>query len=370
MTTDPAAAAPIDHVLRVPESRREPLREVLARLDAVRDIALTTHVNADGDGAGSEAALAGWLLQRGRRVAIVNPTPFPDRFAYLLPDGIEVLGPGAALDSRASDAGLLVVLDTGEPGRIGRVAKHVREDAVVVLDHHPPAHGGIPGPGVRDPAACATGELIFDLFATAGVTDWTGAMVRGVYAAIETDTGSFRFSNTTPRTHAIAADLLRRGLDPEAAYRRLHATVPFERIAMIRLALGGLDRDPDLPITWITVPREVTHDMGATADDLDGVQEFARNVEGTEVAIMFRQTLDGATKISLRSNGDVDVNAIARQFGGGGHVKAAGALIGGPLESTRPRVLEATREAVREALARDGAAPAGPEDQGREEGAS
>jgi phosphoesterase RecJ-like protein len=324
---------------------------VLDRLEAVDDIALTTHVNADGDGAGSEAALGGWLIERGKRVAIINPTPFPDRFAYLLPAGVEVLSPGAMLDSRAAAADLLVVLDTGEPDRIGRVAKRVREDAVVVMDHHPRSDDGIPGPGVRDPTACATGELVFDLFAEAGVTAWTESMVQGVYAAIETDTGSFRFANTTPRTHAIAADLLRRGLDPEAAYRRLHATVPFERIAMIRLALGGLEKDPELPITWITVPREVTHDMGATPDDLDGVQEFARNVEGTEVAIMFRQTLDGATKISLRSNGDVDVNTIARQFGGGGHVKAAGALIGGPLESTRPRVLAATREAVRQDLA-------------------
>lgn len=350
MTTEPAAETPIDDILAVPDLRREPLLEVLQRVEAADDIALTTHVNADGDGAGSQAALAGWLLDRGKRVAIVNPTPFPDRFAYLLPGGVEVLAPGTALDSRARSADLLLVLDTGESDRIGRVARHVRDDAVAVIDHHPPSPESIPGPGVRDPSACATGELIFDLFRLAGTEPWNGSMVQGLYAAIETDTGSFRFANTTPRTHAIAADLLRRGLDPEAAYRRLHATVPLRRVAMLRLALEGLEKDPGLPITWITVPREVTHEMGASADDLDGVAEYARNVEGTEVALLFRQTLDGATKVSFRSNGDIDVNAIARQFGGGGHVKAAGALIGGPLESTRPRVLEATREAVRELL--------------------
>ncbi|MEJ2502703.1 MAG: DHHA1 domain-containing protein, partial [Gemmatimonadota bacterium] len=122
------------------------------------------------------------------------------------------------------------------------------------------------------------------------------------------------------------------------------------RMTMLRMALEELDTDPELPITWITVPREVTHDMEATADDLDGVAEFARNIEGTEVALLFRQTLDGATKVSFRSNGDVDVSRVARTFGGGGHVKAAGALIGGPLETTRPRVLEATRQAVRDTL--------------------
>lgn len=348
MSGEPAALAPIDQILAVPEPRRDAFRQVLERIDAARAIALTTHVNADADGAGSESALAGWLVERGKQVSILNPTPFPDRFRYLLPEGAEVVDPGTALDTRAQQVDLLMVLDTGEPGRIGRVARHLREDAVVVIDHHPTSPESIGGPGVRDPSACATGELIYDLFALAGAEDWSTSMVQGLYAAIEGDTGSFRFSNTTPRTHAIAADLLRRGLDPEAAYRRLHATIPLKRITMLRLALEALEVDPELPITWITVPRVVTHEMDADADDLDGVTEYARNIEGTEVALLFRQTLDGSTKVSFRSNGEVDVNAIARQFGGGGHVKAAGALIAGPIESTRPRVLEATRTAVRE----------------------
>ena len=343
----------IHRVLEVPESRRQGLQDVLRALDDARDIALTTHVNADGDGAGSEAALAGWLLERGRRVAITNPTPFPDRFSYMLPEGVDVLEPGTALDQRARNADLLVVLDTGEPGRIGRLAKTLRERAVVVVDHHPPSAEGIEGPGVRDPSACATGELVYDLFTLAGAETWTEAMIQGLYAAIETDTGSFRFANTTARTHAIASDLLRRGVDPEAVYRRLHGAVPVERIQMLRVALDHLETDPELPITWITIPRVVTHEMGATADDLDGMAEYARNVRGTEVALMFRETLDGATKVSLRSNGEVDVNAIAREFGGGGHVKASGALISGPLESTRPRVLEEARRAVRSTLPPD-----------------
>lgn len=353
MTTDPAAFAPIDQILAVPEQRHDGFRQVLERIDAVEEIALTTHVNADADGVGSQAALAGWLIGRGKQVSILNPTPFPDRFRYLIPDGAAVVDPGTALDARANSADLLLVLDTGEAGRIGRVARHVREGAVAVIDHHPTSPASIPGPGVRDPSACATGELIYDLFALAGADEWGPSMVQGLYVAIEGDTGSFRFSNTTPRTHAIAADLLRRGLDPEAAYRRLHATVPLRRITMLRLALEALEVDPEVPITWITVPRVVTHEMEADADDLEGVAEYARNIEGTEVAILFRQTLDGSTKVSFRSNGEVNVNMIAREFGGGGHDKAAGALISGPLESTKPRVLEATRAAVRETLGTD-----------------
>jgi bifunctional oligoribonuclease and PAP phosphatase NrnA len=331
--------------LAVPDHRRDPLREVIDLLDAAATVVLTTHVNADGDGAGSQAAMAAWLLDRGKKVSIANPTGFPRRFTYLLPDAVEILEPGTELDSRVRTADAVLVMDTGEPRRVGRVAKHLPEGRVLVLDHHPPAEGGIRGPGLRDPTASATGELVYDLFALAG-DDWATPMVQGVYVAIETDTGSFRFSNTTPRTHAIAADLLRRGVDPESVYRRLHATVPVERIRMIRLSLEHLETDPDLPITWITVPREVTHEMDADPDDLDGVADYARNVEGTEVAITFRETRDGATKVSFRSNGDIDVNAIAREFGGGGHLKAAGALIGGPVETTRPRVLEAVRRAL------------------------
>jgi bifunctional oligoribonuclease and PAP phosphatase NrnA len=333
--------------LAVPSERKPHLRGVIDSVDHVADIVLTTHVNADGDGAGSQAALAGWLLRRGKRVAIANPTGYPDAFRWLLPDAVELLEPGTELDLRVRGADLVMVLDTGEPRRIGRVAKHLPDDRVVVLDHHPPGDDGIAGAGLRDPGACATGELIYDIFVLSGESDWSDAMTHGVYVAIETDTGSFRYSNTTPRAHAIAADLLARGVDPEPVYRRLHATVPLERIEMIRMALETLETDPDLPITWISVPRQVTHEMGATPDDLDGVAEYARNVAGTEVAITFRETLDGATKVSFRSNGDTDVNAIAREFGGGGHVKAAGALIGGPMETTRPRVLDAVRKALR-----------------------
>jgi bifunctional oligoribonuclease and PAP phosphatase NrnA len=332
--------------LAVPAHRRDPLLKVIQSLEGASTVALTTHVNADGDGAGSQAALAAWLLGRGTQVSIANPTSFPDRFAYLLPDAVELLEPGTAMDARVRAVDLVVVLDTDEPRRVGRVAKHLADGRTVVLDHHEPADGGIHGPGLRDPTACATGEIVYDLFSLGAPPEWSDAMIQGTYVAIETDTGSFRFSNTTPRAHAIAADLIRRGVEPERVYRRLHANVPMERIRMIRVTLETLETDPDLPITWITIPRSVTHEMGATPDDLDDVAEYARNIQGTEVAITFRETLDGATKVSFRSNGDVDVNAIARSFGGGGHVKAAGAVIGGPVEATRPRVLDAVRRAI------------------------
>lgn len=336
-------------VTGIPSDRRAALSRILEALYAARTIVLTTHVNADGDGAGCEAALAAWLAARGKHVTIVNPTPFPDMYRYLVDSPVTVADFGTVAASDAiQDAELLVVLDTGEPRRLGRMARAVEGRATVVIDHHPGADTALATFGLVDPTACATGELIHDLLSLADPppVPWPAATVEGIYVAIVTDTGSFRFANTSVRAHLIAADLLERGIDPEAVYRRIYGSVPLRRVRLLRAALERLEVDPVHPIAWITIPAEVMAALGATSEDLEGIIEHARAVERTEVAVLFRELPDGSTKISFRSNGDVDVNAIARRFGGGGHVKAAGALVGTPLDPARAEVLDAVREAV------------------------
>lgn len=339
------------HTLDVPEHRRSAFTRILEALDSAEQIVLTTHVNADGDGAGSEAALAAWLAGRGKRIAIVNPTPFPETYRHLIADPDQLGDPGSERAAWAAEgADLYVVLDTSEPKRLGKMLKQIEGRPTVIVDHHPPVEPGISGFGLQDPTASATGELVYDLlsFATAETGEpWPAPIPEAIYTAIVSDTGSFRFANTTPRTHLIAADLIDRGVDPEAVYRRIFATVPLRRIHLLRSALGELEADPELPVTWITVPRAVVEELSATTEDMDGIVEYARSIVGTEVALLFRETPDGATKVSFRSNGEVDVNALARQFGGGGHVKAAGAVVGAPLRSAREQVLEAVRDTLR-----------------------
>ncbi len=333
----------------IPKERREALARIRDALIDASNIVLTTHVNADGDGAGSEAALAAWLMGQGKRVRIANPTPYPELYNFLLPNTAVLLNPGDADWSSALNAAdLFVVLDVSEPKRLGRVAGAFRDKKIVLIDHHPPNEGAVqPIAGVQDPTACATGELIYDLLVVAGTEPpWPAAIVDAIYAAIVTDTGSFRFANTTPRTHMIVADLLRRGVDPEEMYRRIFATVPLRRIHLLRAALEHLEVDAESHLAWITVTRAAMDAANATSEDLEGLVEHARSIEGTEIAMLFRETADGSTKISLRSNGRVDVNAIARQFGGGGHIKASGALTSGPMEVTRAKVLDAARAAV------------------------
>ena len=335
--------------LDVPGAREKPIRAILDALEDAHDVVLTTHVNADGDGTGSQAAFAALLQARDKHVHIVNPTAYPEAFRYLIDDQetiVDLNDPRA--EGVLATCDTLCVLDTGEWSRIGRVGRALADRRIIVIDHHLPGEDPIEGTDLRDPAACATGELVYDMFVASG-TEWSRQALLGVYAAILTDTGSFRFSNSTPRAHAIAADLIARGVDPEEMYRRIYATVPLRRIALLRHALERLDVDPVLPITWISIESGIMESLGCTSDDLDGVIEHARSIEGTEVALLFRATADGSTKVSLRSSGSVDVNAIARRFGGGGHAKASGALMGQPLQEARHLVLEAVRDAVRAA---------------------
>ena len=332
----------------VPETRVQRLAEIVAALGEVNSVALTTHVNADGDGAGCEAALATWLHGMGKRVAITNPTTYPDVYLHLVGDSSWIVEPGTVRTSLAlQHADVLVVVDTGERGRIGRVGNWLNGRSVIVIDHHLPSDDPLTGLVLQDDSACATGELVYDLMCVAGLErPWPDLISRSIYTAILTDTGSFRFSNTSVRAHAIAGDLIAQGVNPEEVYRTVYGSVPLRRVRLLEIALRGLEIDAEYPITWIALDQSSMQRTGTGSEDLDGIVDQARVVEGTEVAILFRETPDGSTKISLRSGGVINVNAIAKQFGGGGHIKASGALVAGRPSEVIPRILDATRAAI------------------------
>jgi phosphoesterase RecJ-like protein len=161
--------------------------------------------------------------------------------------------------------------------------------------------------------------------------------------AIMTDTGSFRFSNTHPRTLRVAAELLETGLDPERMYLDVYANAPEGRPRLYAEALQTLVVEPDYGLAWVTVPPGALERLGVSADDLDGVVEFPRSIAGVRMALLFREIAAGRIKVSLRSVGDVDVAAFAKPFGGGGHTKAAGLSLEGSMGEVQGRVLEAAR---------------------------
>jgi bifunctional oligoribonuclease and PAP phosphatase NrnA len=334
--------SPAMDLVSVPAPRAAAARRIVDVLAPARTIALSTHINADGDGCGSEAALAGLLMAAGHTVRIVNPTPWPTTFEFLRDDRVSVRD----ADDRHALSGIdaLVVLDISDVKRLGVLADAVRALTVpkLVIDHHVPSDEPPGTIALIDTAACATGELVFDLAMTAG---WpiTPSVATALYTALLTDTGGFRFSNTSPRCHAIAGQLLAAGIDPEEMYRRVYASVPLGRLLLLRDALETLTVDPERALAWISVPAGAMERYALRSEDLDGIVEHPRSIAGTRLALFFRDLGHGKVKVSFRSTGDVDVNRFAREFGGGGHARAAGALIAGSLDEVRARVVDAAR---------------------------
>jgi phosphoesterase RecJ-like protein len=327
--------------LSVPPERAAAARAIAAILKPGLHVALTTHVNADGDGVGSEVGLWHLLRARGLHPVIANPTAIPDRFGFLLPEGADASDRAGREIARAE---VVVVLDISDLPRLGDLATAVRERRapVVCIDHHV-SPGTLPdGPRLVAPEATATAELVFDLATTLG---WplSADAARALYVGLLTDTGGFRFSNTTARALRVAATLLEHGVNPESIYEAVYASAPEGRVRLLAEVLQTLVVEPGLGLAWVTVPSGALERHGATPDDLDGIVEYARSIAGVRLALLFRQIANGRIKVSFRSMGEVDSAALAQRFGGGGHHKAAGASLAGSLGQAQETVLRAAR---------------------------
>lgn len=328
----------------VPASRRRAARALAQALTPGMRIALTTHVNADGDGAGSEVGLWHLLVAAGTKPVIANPTPFPDRYAFLL-EGSDGAERSARAARELDRADLVIVLDISDLGRLGHLASRIgaRRGPVACIDHHQSDGVLPPGPRLVDPAACATGELVYDLARTAR-WDLSRLAARGLYVALLTDTGGFRFSNTSARTLQVAGHLLAHGVDPEEIYSRVYASAPEGRLRLLGEVLETLVVEVPPGLAWVTAPPGAIERHGVSAEDLEGVVEFPRSVHGVQLALLFRQLGNSRIKISFRSLGTVNVAALAEGFGGGGHRRAAGASIEGSLADVQATVLAAARD--------------------------
>lgn len=298
-------------------------------------------------------ALASRLRARGIEATIVTPGPTPASLGFVYGDLPVFSATDPASRDPLDSCDAVAVLDTAERSRIVRVVDALDRAGGALIDHHPPVGEPIVEPAIRDPAACATGELVFDLIRLddAPITRFEAD---ALYVAMTTDTGSFQFSNTTARTHAIAAALLEAGVDPAAMYRDLHGTLTRAGLALLRHALARLEVDPLAPVAWVAVDHEVQRDLAARPDDFEGLVDYPRRLAGIEVGLFFRALSSSRTKVSLRSNGEVDVSAIAHELGGGGHTKAAGVVLESGLEDSIRAVVDRVRPAARAVGGGDG----------------
>lgn len=304
---------------------------IIAGLKGAETILLSVHKNPDGDALGSQLGLMLALERLGKRVTAHNLDPVPDIYKFLpyahrINSGLPVPGEYDAL----------VVLDC-DPPRTGLFENGYPARSLINIDHHPTNPAEWPLTWL-DPSAAATGEMIFDLIKGLGVRmDRDIAMC--LFTAIFTDTGSYRYSNTSPSSMRISAELIEAGADPWIVTENVYESFAYNRIRLLGHVLSGMQLSMDGRIGWVVVTDELYKTTATSAADTENFINFVRAVKGVEVAVLFRQTSPSQYKVSFRSKGRVDVSAAASALGGGGHKNAAGCVMDGTLDEIIERVI-------------------------------
>jgi phosphoesterase RecJ-like protein len=296
------------------------------------------HVHPDGDVLGTLLGLGLAMEAAGWSVTYAGPDPVPDVLDFI---------PGRdrwqvwRTAPRRFDT--VVLTDCPNDGRTEGLLAAVRGPGsrVLNIDHHPDnrRYGTI---NWIDSSAAATGEMIHDLITALG---WPigPEVALGLYTAVHTDTGSFRYSNTTPRTFRIAAALTAAGAEPALVTDRLYQRRPKDALPTLGRLLERVEVSDDGQVATLTVPEGMASEAFMAAEDL---VTYPRSIAGVRVAVLLRAEPDGKVKASLRGKGDVPVNRIAHRFGGGGHENAAGCTLPGPLPAARDALLAAVRQAL------------------------
>ena len=301
---------------------------------------LTTHINPDGDGLGSEAALALWLQSRGKRVRILNDSMLPPAFTFLARHVAMESFEEEMAEQRFDQSDALIVLDTSNRQRIGRLAPLLDRHTIpiAVVDHHVSHAQGFGQVNVIEPEAAATGEILYDLILEGG-GKMTPEIAEAIYVALMTDTGSFRYSNTDTHTHRVAADLLSYGLDPQDLHARVHSHASAGRMRFFGEVLSALELHADGRLVVLEATPEHFQRHGLQGADTDGLVDLPRSIAGVEAVALFSEVDPGKVKVSLRSNGRVSIDHVASRLGGGGHPHAAGVLLRGTRADARSRIL-------------------------------
>ncbi len=304
------------------------LRGLLRRED---DVLILTHVSPDGDCIGAAYALRVLFMSRGRTARVALNGPMPHRLAFLA-DGDD---PAPLTDEESRSFGCVVAIDTASPQQLGGFRSLIpRID--LMIDHH--ATGQPYAPCYNDPSASSSGEIVYSLYRRLRETGDVPALpdvARRCYAAVLSDTGSFRYSNTTPETHRVAAEMLAEiysagdgGLEPDEIGRALFDLSTVRELTAKKLAVENLrlSEGGRLAVTFFT--RKMIEEAGLSEEDISGTVEVPRSVEGVVVSLFIRQTEDlRKYRVSSRANGPVDCASVCAAFGGGGHPRAAGCTI-------------------------------------------
>ena len=311
----------------------------LALIRASRRFLLVGHVRPDGDCLGSQAGLARGLQGLGKEVVVRNADAPAPTFDYLVRDlPFEVHSGG-----RLPEHDVVVLLDFNELSRTGPMAEALARapSRKLVVDHHP--YAGTPwwDASFVDVRAAATGVLVWRILSALDAP-LDARVAQAVFTALVTDTGWFRYSNTDAETLALAAELIDRGAEPAALYGALFQRRPSAEPLALAAVLGRLTYHGGGRLAVVDQP--LGNGGAPMLDDGEALLDILRAVEAVEVVLYVRETEPGQCKLSARSKSAFDVNRLARRFGGGGHVKAAGATIPGKLREVRARLVSEAEE--------------------------
>ncbi len=307
-------------------------------LDLVRGsqgILITSHRDPDGDSIGSQLALAHLVERWGKSCRIVNQGELPYKYAFLDPEGrIEKVEGIQNPKDGAAGFDLVFVLDCTSMNRVGEAAKMIPSAASTVnIDHHPD-NEGFGSFNYVDPDASAVGEIIFSLIKAAElpllpeVADW-------LYAAILTDTGRFKFSNTTPSCLRTCAELIESGADPRSVTNRIYFNHSLQFLKLLGSTLSSPEIIGENRICAMTIRQKTLDDLRVEPQEIEGLVNYSLFLKGVEIGLLFTEKEDGKTKVNLRSQNEFDVARVAKTHGGGGHRNAAGCTLDHTLDQTK-----------------------------------
>lgn len=307
-----------------------------------KKVIILPHVDADGDALGSSFALGLALYDKGKEVKIVLGEDMEKVYSSL---------PGRHLISKPEntfpDGATAVAIDTGDTERLGsRVSLFNNADVTVNIDHHI-TNTDFAQNNLVITECSAAGEIIFHLLKKMD-SEITRDIAECLYIAISTDTGGFRYSNTTADTFFIAARLASKGIDIAEISKRVFETITLQKLRLRAEAVNNLELVAGGKVAVVTLRRSLFEKLGTRDEEADGIVNIARTIEGVEVSVLFTETATGKIKVNFRSNDYVDVSEIASYFSGGGHVRAAGSTMEGKLETVREAVVARILEYVRD----------------------
>ena len=290
---------------------------------------ILTHRRPDGDTVGSAAALCLGLRKLGKQAWVLHNPEISDRFGWLI-EGLT--------KEAAEENDVIVSVDVASPGMLPKCFAPLAEKCRLRIDHHGSATSFTPEELVdADSASCA--ELVCDVLAILGV-EMDKKIAEAVYVGMSTDTGCFRFANTTAHSFTVAAVCAKAGADIFGLNQQLFETNSLPKLRMHAWMIENMKLLDDGKLAIVAIPRAVEELLGVTDDDMDNISSYPRTVAGVRMAATLRQTKDGETKISVRAVPGCDAAAVCAHFGGGGHKGAAGASTHMGLEDAAKKVEE------------------------------